>query len=52
MASLGGVVQRPQSRDLIALQQNGVSKRVIEAMQAAQPLNHSPSLAPRRLPRR
>lgn len=32
-----GVVQRPQSRDLIALQQNGVSKRVIEAMQTAQP---------------
>ena len=32
-----GVAQRPQSRDLIALQQNGVSKRVIEAMQSAQP---------------
>ena len=32
-----GVAQRPQSRDLIALQQNGVSKRVIETMQSAQP---------------
>ncbi|HEU5434242.1 MAG TPA: glycine zipper domain-containing protein [Thermomicrobiales bacterium] len=32
-----GVAQRPQSRDLIALQQNNVSKRVIEAMQSAQP---------------
>jgi hypothetical protein len=32
-----GVAQRPQSRDLIALQQNSVSKRVIEAMQSAQP---------------
>jgi hypothetical protein len=32
-----GVQQPPQSRDLIALQQNGVSKRVIEAMQAVPP---------------
>jgi hypothetical protein len=32
-----GVVQRPQTQDLIALQQNGVSKRVIEALQTAGP---------------
>jgi hypothetical protein len=32
-----GVAQRPQSRDLIALQQSGVSKRVIEALQTAGP---------------
>jgi len=32
-----GVQQPPQSRDLIAMQQNGVGKRVIEAMQAAPP---------------
>src|SRR3569623_500988 len=32
-----GVAQRPQSRDLSALQQSGVSKRVIEALQTAGP---------------
>lgn len=32
-----GVVQRPQTQDLIALQQNGVSKRVIETLQSAGP---------------
>jgi hypothetical protein len=32
-----GVQQPPQSRDLIAMQQNGVAKRVIEAMQSAPP---------------
>ncbi|HXT57000.1 MAG TPA: glycine zipper domain-containing protein [Pirellulales bacterium] len=36
-----GVQQPPQSRDLIAMQQNGVGKRVIEAMQAA-PLPQQP----------
>lgn len=41
-----GVVQRPQSRDLIALQQNGVSKRVIEAVQTAQPPQPVAAAAP------